>query len=99
MKTLSPTTALRHVYHSVYLQMLFGGVMAFLIPTITDRTEILPGIAARGTGGMLLFMGINVYCYLRRYEKALEAKPPNESKVADQGTEAERAGLGSSRFR
>jgi hypothetical protein len=94
MKTLSPTTALRHVYHSVYLQMLFGGVMAFLIPTITDRTEILPGIDARGTGGMMLFMGINVYCYLRRYEKALAANIPNGSNVAEQGTEADGGGLG-----
>ena len=82
MKPLSSTTALKHVYHSVYLQILLGAVMAILIPAVAHRTEILPGIDARGTGGMMIFMGINVYCYLRRYEKTLAANASREPNVA-----------------
>jgi hypothetical protein len=73
MKALSAAKALRHVYHAVYLQILFGAIMAFLIPAITQRNEILPGVDGRGTGSVMIFLGINVYCYLRRYEKALTA--------------------------
>ena len=70
MKPVSPSTALKHVYHAVYLQWFMGGFLAFVFPMIPLEGDTVFGVTPK-SGWLLIFMGINIYCYLRRYEKAL----------------------------
>ena len=81
MKSINPSTALKHIYHAVYLQWFIGASLAFVVPVIPHEGETVFGVTP-GCGGMLIFMGINVYCYIRRYEKALTAHTSNAPNVA-----------------
>ncbi len=81
MKSVSPSAALKHIYHAVYLQWFIGASIAFVIPAIPHDGNTVVGVSPM-SGGMLIFMGINVYCYIRRYEKALAAHASNEPNVA-----------------
>ena len=69
MKTVSPATALKHVYHAVYLQLLLGGA-AFFLPHFGGQ-EVLSSLSANFAGALLVGSAINVLSYLARYEKAL----------------------------
>jgi hypothetical protein len=81
MKPINPSTALKHIYHAVYLQWLVGAFLAFAVPFIPHEGDTVFGVTS-GCGGMLIVAGINIYCYIRRYEKALAARASNEPNIA-----------------
>ena len=58
--------ALRNVYHSILLQVLLGAIAVLLLPKLGYS---LPSNTA---GWIAILLGINTWCYLRRYEKALQ---------------------------
>jgi hypothetical protein len=69
MKSVSPATALKHVYHAVYLQLLLGGA-AFFLPHFGGR-EVLSSLSSAFAGALLVGSAINVLSYLARYKKSL----------------------------
>ena len=80
-KSPIPSRALRHVYHAVYLQLLPGFMLSFIAAIASVEPHHLPmdenvRLGAQMIGGVLLFSGINIWLYLRRYEKALLAEAP-----------------------
>ncbi len=81
MKTTPPSTALKHIYHAVYLQWLLGAFLAFVVPAVSHDGDKFLDVTPR-SGGLLIFTGINIYCYVRRYEKALAEHALFAPKVA-----------------
>ena len=66
---MTPTEKeLKGLSHAVLFQIAMGLIMVFFRPILEDTGKIDLNLA----GGMLVFLGINIGLYIRRYKRVLE---------------------------
>ena len=60
--------ALRNIHHAIYLQWFFGFGVAVL-PFLSDLGLPVAHANEKVAGGLLILLGLNIWLYVRRYER------------------------------
>jgi hypothetical protein len=86
-KSLSSRKALDHVHHAIYLQW-FIGIIVVALPFLSNSGLPVVHVDEKIVGGVFTLLGLNVWFYLRRYERLLSSSDHNvDGKLSKQSVQ------------